>query len=62
MAQKAKKISTRTIVKREKEDVTVYGTKDSKSMETGKPYKVSASLAATVLKSGDASKTKPKAE
>jgi hypothetical protein len=57
---KANKISTRTIVKREKEKVTVYGTEKSKSMETGKAYLVSATLAETVVKKGEASKTKPK--
>ena len=57
---KSKKISTRTVVEREKETVVVYGTEKSVSMETGKAYKVSASLAGTVVKNGNASKQKPK--
>ena len=50
----AKKMTTRTIVNREKEKVTVYGTEKSVSMKTGQSYMVSKTLADTVVKKGEA--------
>jgi len=42
--------------------ITVYGTSESKTMVEGKEYKVSEPVAEALIRSGDATKTKPKKE